>query len=96
MSNIIRAYKGIKEMCKGKTLEVIAMVGGEHGKVVAFKVDDSEFVALSERQVIDLVLTLLKRLGFKHRYLATDTSEFEKEKRYVLPDGTVIVEEGEE
>lgn len=44
-------------------------------------------------KIIDLILTLLKRLGFKPAYCATDYSPFESEYRVVMPDGKIVVTE---
>jgi len=86
MSNIIRRYKGVED----GILEVIAMMGGdEYGKGIQFYIESGESVVLSERQVIDLIITLLKRLGLKEGYSATDTSKFELEGWVVMPDGSI-------
>lgn len=98
MSNTIRRYKSIEG---DSNLIVTAFVGGdEYGKAIQFTIQDyscDSYVQLSERQVIDLIMTLLKRLGLKPYYSATSSSSFEiNESKIVLPDGTIVLEEEEE
>ena len=94
MSNIIRNYRGINKNCG---VEVRAFMGGnEYGKAISLRFyGTDDYVELSEKQVIDLIITLLKRLGFKQGYCATDTSKFESEDRIVKPNGEIIVEEAD-
>jgi len=94
MSNIIRRYKG-KDNCT--EMEIRAFVGGqEYGKAISIELFNGNHIELSEKQVIDLILILLKRIGLKHPFCATDTSKFELENRVVMPDGTIIVIEDED
>lgn len=82
MSKIIREYvsceNGLMKM------QVVAFVGSvENGREgVSFVIGDRR-VALTGKQVKDLIETLVKRINFRPGYCATDWGVYEK----VYPDG---------
>ena len=82
MSKVIREYvsceNGLVKM------QVVAFVGGvENGREgVSFEIGGKR-VALTGRQVKDLIETLVKRINFRPGYCATDWGEYER----VYPDG---------
>lgn len=89
MSNDIRKYRTIKEGFKdAKDLELTAFVGGnKYGNAIKFTIGH-EYACLSEKQLLDLIEVIIKRLACKKGFSATDWSD----EKTVLPDGTIIVE----
>lgn len=90
MSNNIRKYKSIKEgFDKARDLELTAFVGGEkYGNAIQFTIG-FEYACLSEKQLLDLIEIIAKRLALKKGFSATDWSE----EKVVLADGSILLED---
>ncbi len=90
MSNNIRVYKAPKEWFKeSEDMFLTAVVGGEeYGKSIQFTIR-SEFIVLSEQQLLDLISVISRRLKGDKNFRATDTSI----PLTISPDGTKIMEE---
>ena len=90
MSNNIRKYRTIKEGFEdAEDLELTAFVGGEkYGHSIQFTIGHC-YACLSEKQLLDLIEVIAKRLALKKGFRATDWSD----EKTVLPDGTIIIEE---
>jgi len=92
MSKVIREYVSCENGMK--VLEVVAFVAGaENGREgVVFAVRDSgnpelnARVALTGKQVKDLLEVLIKRINFRPLFRATDFGEYMR----VYPDGSMI------
>jgi len=90
MSNNIRKYRTIKECFENaKDLELTAFMGGKkYGHCIQFTIGH-EYACLSEKQLLDLIEVIAKRLALKKGFCATDWSD----EKTVLPNGTIVVEE---
>lgn len=89
MSNTIRKYRTIKDAFeRPKDLELTAFVGGKkYGHCIQFTIGH-EYACLSEKQLLDLIEVIVKRLALKKGFCATESSD----EKTVLPDGTIVVE----
>ena len=92
MSNDIRVYKAPKEWFKeSEDMFLRAVVGGEeYGHSIQFSIG-SEFIVLSEKQLLDLISVISRRLKGDKNFRATDTST----PLIISSDGTKIMENEE-
>lgn len=90
MSNGIRRYDPENDwFADAQKLEARAVMGGdEHGRSVQLTIG-SEFIVLTEQQVLDLMAVLSKRLACADNFSATATQD----EYTVKPDGSKEVEE---
>jgi len=88
MSHKIRRYRSIDPF-PSKDMELTAFVGGKkYGDGIAFTIG-REYCCLSERQLLDLIEVIAKRLASKRGFGATEGGK----AKTVLPDGTIEDEE---
>ena len=87
MSNDIRVYKTIKDGFEdANDLTLTAFVGGEEfGKCIQFTIG-GRYACLSEKQLLDLIEVIAKRLASKKGFTATDISE----AVIITPDGESV------
>ena len=92
MSNNIRIYKAPKEWFReSEDMVLTAVVGGEkYGKSIQFTIG-GEFIVLSEKQLLDLISVISRRLKGDKNFRATDTSI----PLTILSNGDKIMEEEE-
>jgi hypothetical protein len=73
MSCDIRKYNSLPvkgSLTQGTSLELTAFLGGEEGHCIQFTINGS-YCCLSEKQIIDLIITLVNRIRCKTGYTAT-------------------------
>jgi len=90
MSNNIRIYKAPKEWFReSEDMILTAVVGGKkYGSSIQFTIR-GEFIVLSEKQLLDLISVISKRLKGDKNFRATDTSI----PLTILSNGDKIMEE---
>jgi len=90
MSENIRKYKAPTEwFVDAADLVLTAIVGGEeYGHSIQFTIG-AEYAVLSEKQLLDLISVISRRLLGRKGFTATGHTEM----KIVLTDGTIIVEE---
>ncbi len=94
MSNDIRTYEPEEDWFEdSERMSLTAVMGSEeYGRSVQFTIGpgmDSQFIVMTEKQVLDLMAVLSKRLACEDNFSATAPLD---EKR-VQPDGTKEVVE---
>ena len=90
MSNNIRIYKAPKKWFReSEDMFLRAVVGGEeYGNSIQFTIG-GEFIVLSEKQLLDLISVISRRLKGDKNFRATDTSI----PLTILSNGDKIMEE---
>lgn len=88
MSNTIRRYEPPEDRENAVPMEVAGFVGGEElGAAVQLTLQagpETKYTTLSEKQVLDLIVALSKRLAMVDGHAATDPFD----PPVVQPDGT--------
>ncbi len=90
MSQDIRIYESIQDAYEDNSkMLVTAFVGGEKYGYSAQLTVGGEYICLSQKQILDLIEVLVKRVQSKKGWTATDS---DNKLGRVNPDGTVILE----
>lgn len=92
MSETIRKYIHPKNWFKeGEDLELTALVGGDkYGNSIQFTINGC-YTVLTEKQLLDLISTISRRLNCKTGFTATGTTEL----KTVDLNGDIFIEEGD-
>lgn len=90
MSETIRKYKHPKDWFKeGSDLVLTATVGGgKYGHSIQLTMD-SDFIVLTEVQLMDLIAVISQRINCRKGFTATGYTDL----KTILPDGSITIEE---